>query len=86
MLKIADEQNKIISDEEINTVWGSANFGNITKRDVIKYGLLKRTSGYHQGHTSTQILMELGLINKDFNLSKKGKLYLWTSFCDGSNF
>lgn len=69
-----------VTGEEIDAVWGNANFGGTSRRDVIRFGLLKCACGYYQGHTSTQIITELGLIDKDYNLTAKGKHYLWMAF------
>jgi len=75
---------EMITDEEIEKVWGNANFGSMSKRDVIQFGLLKCVSGYHQGHTSRQIITELGLITEKYNITKKGRAYLWEAFAYGT--
>jgi len=72
----------IISDEEIKKVHANANFGARGKRDVVNYGVLKCASGYHQGHTSTQIIKEHGLVTEKYKLTKKGRQYLWAAFGD----
>ncbi len=74
------ELQKIISDEELNKVWGNANFGNCSKRDVLRSTLLKCASGYYTGHTAKCIVEELGLVTKKWTLTKKGKQYLYESF------
>ncbi len=71
---------EIISDEEIERVHANADFGNILKRDVVNYALLKAASGYHNGHTAKTIIIEHGLITHKLNLTKKGKKYLWEAF------
>lgn len=78
----------IVSDEEIERVHANANFGgDLTKREVVRLGVLKCASGYHQGFTSRSICIEHGLITpKSYVLTKKGKEYLWAAFRDGSNF
>ncbi|MBL4800290.1 MAG: hypothetical protein JKY45_00250 [Emcibacter sp.] len=70
----------IISDDEIDRVHAYASFGDISKRDVVRYGLLKCASGYHQGHTTGQIIKEHGLVGKNMTLTKKGRRYLWAAF------
>lgn len=70
----------IISDKEIDRVHANSSFGKISKRDVVKYGLLKCASGFHQGSTSKAIIREHGLIGKNYTLTKKGKKYLWAAF------
>lgn len=72
---------EIITDEEIEKVWGGAHFGSMQKRDIVNQAVLKCASGYYQGKTSTQIITELGLINEQYNLTPKGKIYLWEAFC-----
>lgn len=71
---------EIIPDSEIEKVHGNANFGGMGKRDVVNLGLLKCASGYYQGHTSTMIITEHGLITKEYELTPKGKQYLWAAF------
>ncbi len=70
----------IISDDEIERVHANANFGSMTKRDVVNQGVLKCASGYYQGSTSTQIITEHGLVDAKYRLTKKGKRYLWAAF------
>lgn len=68
---------KILSDEQINAVWGNANFGSRSKREVIRDTLVKVLAGYDTGRTAKVICRELGLIcNKKWALTTKGKKYL----------
>lgn len=76
------DQQEIISDEEIERVHANADFGGMGKRQVVNQGVLKCASGYYQGHTSTQIIKEHGLINDKYKLTTKGRTYLWASFKD----
>ena len=76
---------KIISNEELNESWGNANFGDCSKRDVLKSTLLKCASGYYTGHTAKCIVEDLGLVTLKWTLTKKGKKYLYEAFsheCD----
>lgn len=69
---------EIVTDEEIEDVWGNANFGGISKRDVLRHGVLKVAGGFYQGYTSSKILQELGLKKIDDNeLTLKGRRYLY---------
>lgn len=77
---------EIVTDEQLDTAYGNAHFGTMTKRDVIRFGVLKCASGYRQGHTSKTICEDLGLITKNYNLTSKGRIYLWAAFSKGSNF
>ena len=74
------ELQEIISDAQIAKIFGNANYGMMARRDVVRFGLLKCVCGYRQGHTSTQILNELGLTTKKYAITKKGKKYLWFAF------
>lgn len=72
----------IITDEDIDRVHANANFGSMSKRDVVNEGVLKYAFGYTGGHTQLCILLEHGLIRKpapgryDSTLTKKGLRYL----------
>ena len=76
----------IPTDEEIDSVWGNASFGEMERIDVVKMGVLKCASGYYQGYTSRCIVQELGLVTKSDNLTRRGKKCLWEWFNDGTNF
>lgn len=69
---------------EIDAVWGQANFGDLSREHVVKYGLLKCASGWHQGATSRAILTELKLITPKYRLTKRGRRALWEYFCGDS--
>ena len=71
---------EIISDEEIERVHANADFGHISKRDVVAMGVLKVAAGYYQGHTSKQIITEHGLVDGNYTLTAKGRTYLWAVF------
>lgn len=76
---------EIISNNEIDAVWGNADFGKISRREVIKFALLKVASGYANGHTAECIIRELGLIGKAKGkkvnyITAKGRRYLWAAF------
>ena len=75
----------MVTEEEIDQVWGYANFGPcITRIDVVRFGLLKCAAGYHQGSTSRAIITELGLITDGYKLTKRGRYCLWQCFKGGS--
>jgi hypothetical protein len=76
----------LVPDAELDAAWGHANFGDMSKREVIRLGTLKCLAGWHQGHTSMTLCTELGLINKKYEVTAKGKAYLWLSCARGSNF
>lgn len=69
---------EVITDAELDSVWGYANFGSCTKREVVKDSLLKCLGGYTTGHTAKCIMKELGLVYANiWDLTKKGKEYLY---------
>ena len=74
---------KMVTLEEVEAVWGNANFGSMSKMDVVKYGLLKRAGMWHQGYTSKHILINLGLVTPKTNkLTKRGGRCLYEFFKD----
>ena len=78
--------SEIISDEEIERVHANANFGDMSKRDVVDDGVLQYVFGYDTGHTQMTILREHGLLRASrlrsyrADLSAKGKDYLRAMF------
>lgn len=73
-----------VTDVELDKAFANANFGSISKREVIKQGLLKCAGRFYQGQTSKQILQELGLVGKGYTLTKKGARYLYFAY-EGDN-
>lgn len=72
---------QIITDEQMDAAWGSANFGITPKREVLRNALLKCASGYYTGYTAKRILEELGLVHRSkWQLSKLGKQYLFEAY------
>lgn len=89
---LADDENKIkkelqslITDEQLDNAWGNANFGKVSKRDLVANTLLKCASGYSTGHTAKCICQQLGLITTKYTLTVKGKEYLWVSHYQGKS-
>ena len=74
------EEREVIPGHVIEAVHANANFGSISKRDVVRQGVLKAASGYHQGSTSQAICLEHGLITHTQTLTTKGRMYLWAAF------
>ncbi len=79
-MNTTDDLLKLVSDEQITSAWGNANFGNTNKRDVIKDALLQIAGDFHTGHTAECILKELGLVSPKRALTKKGRRYLFYAF------
>jgi tRNA(Ile)-lysidine synthase TilS/MesJ len=82
MTKQEKELEKLVSEKKLEVAFGNSNFGDITKREVIKSTLLKYACGYYSGYTAKCIVKELGLITEKLSLTKKGKEYLYYSFAD----
>lgn len=77
----------LVTDKQIELAWGNANFGDgPSKREIIANTILKCASGYHTGHTAKCIVEELGLVTKDWNLSQRGRRYLFAAFSGGKSF
>ncbi len=74
---------QILPDKQINDVWEFADFGSVSKREVIAGALLKCASGYYTGNTAKQIVIELELIGKNWTLTKLGKRYLFAAYSNG---
>lgn len=75
----------LVSDEQMHAAFENTNFGCTDFRGLISQGSIKALAGWHQGHTLTCILVELGLINWNRQTDKikvtaKGKHYIWLSF------
>ena len=81
--KVKTEAQKIISDDEVETVHANANFGSMKKRDVLNLGVLKCYCGYYQGYTSRTINIEHGLISQDYKVTEKGRKYLVAVYGEG---
>lgn len=77
---------EIITDKEVEKVHAYAEFGKMSKREVVNQAVLKCASGYYQGHTSQQIILEHKLITPKYKLTKKGKEYLWAVFSNDPEF
>jgi len=77
---------EIVSDEEIEKVWGNANFGDRNKRDLIRHCLLTYSCNLRDGYTILSICRDLGLIELcRGKLTKKGKWYMYSAFCEENN-
>lgn len=80
---LSDElEGLIVTDAEIEAVHGHANFGSMSKREVVDDGVLKYAFGYTSGSTQLSILLEHGLVRRPkpgsyyTTLTRKGQRYL----------
>lgn len=74
------DEEELVTEADLLQAFGNANFGDMDPRTVIRQGVLKCASGYYQGHTSRTICKDLGLISSDYEVTAKGKQYLWAAF------
>lgn len=78
---------EIITDQQIEDAWGSANFGSIYKREVLCDTILKVLAGYDTGRTAKVICRELGLIHPTkWMLSSKGRKYIGEYLLETNKF
>ena len=75
-----------ITDEEIKIAFANTDFGVDDHREVVNYSLLQYACGITTGSFARAILQELGLITNSRNLTKKGKIYLYTAFNNDKSF
>ena len=52
----------LVTDADIDAVWGNANFGNTPRRKVLDDALFQIAGGYATGHTAMCICQELKLV------------------------
>ena len=77
------DSNTLVTKDEIDAVWGNADFGDTPRMEIVKQAVLKCNCGFHQGHTSKMIAEELGLIYEDeYRVTKRGKFCLWKWYGD----
>jgi len=76
---------EIVTDKRLDDVFQYANFGGTSKRDVVKWALMKVACRYANGHTAECIIIELGLVGKDLILTDNGREYLYEAFNQGGN-
>jgi hypothetical protein len=75
----------LIPKEQFDKAFEGTHFGTQKNRELIKKALLKNASGYANGFTIEQILIELGLMKRNRKLTKLGKEYLYEAFCSSIN-
>ena len=80
--EIQQPADAVVSDDDIDAVWGNANFGaNTDKREIILDTLFKYARGFSTGSTATHICQDLGLIKNyrtgdDIVWTEKGEQYI----------
>ena len=67
----------LVPDGLLDLAFVNTNFGGVLPRVVVRQAILKAAVGWHQGHTSTVVLKDLGLLEDDYTLTAKGRMYLW---------
>lgn len=81
------DPREIISDAEIERVHAFANFGDTSKRSVVDQAILQCASGYSNGYTAEQIIIEhglakLGRTTRKAAITAKGRKYLFAAFSE----
>lgn len=74
--------NQIITDDQIDSVWGNSDFGTRTPREVVDDTMFKCAGGYRTGHTAQQIAIELGLVTRNWTITELGHRYLCAIISD----
>ena len=75
----------LVTDEQMHASFKNTNFGHTDFRGLLAQGSIKALAGWHQGHTLTCIMAELGLISWNrqsdkIKVTSKGKHYIWLAF------
>ena len=81
-----EKPENIVTDSELENVWGNANFGpywNEHKRDFLNNTMLKVATQYESGSTAKYIVIKLGLVKEDWTFAQKGRDYLLAVFFKG---
>lgn len=80
---------EIIPDVLIEQAWGNSNFGeylNANKRELVNNTVLKCVCGYYTGKTAESIVMELDLVTSKWELTNRGRAYLYAAFSNGKSY
>lgn len=65
-----------IPEQELEDNFRGTNFGGLDHRKLLESSVLKKAMGYHCGHTITTIMQEMGLINADGKVLRRGQMVL----------
>lgn len=68
--------SKTIPDGELTDAFAGTNFGGANHRALLESSVLKKAMGYHCGHTITTIMRDMGLINADGKVLRRGQMVL----------
>ena len=72
------------TNEQLRAAWGNSNFGDTSKRNVLRVALLQYACKYSTGRTIECICKELGLITSQRSLTKTGNEYLFGAYENGT--
>lgn len=70
----------IVSESDLASAFSGTDFGGADHRQLIEVGVLKKAAGYCCGHTLTEVMIGLGLINRKGGLLKRGVKLLRAAF------
>ena len=66
----------VIPDLELEDTFKGTDFGGADHRKLLETSVLKKAMGYHCGHTITTIMQDMGLINVDGKVLRRGQMVL----------
>jgi hypothetical protein len=67
-----------VHDYELEDAFAGTNFGpNPDKRNLVAECLLKIQANYSPGHTITEIVIELGMLTRKGNITKRGRRFMY---------
>ncbi|WP_454674874.1 hypothetical protein [Achromobacter pestifer] len=70
----------VVSERELEVAFLGTNFGGADHRKLIEIGAFKKACGFQCGHTLTQIMIGLKLINANGTLLKRGRELLRAAY------
>ncbi|WP_368647992.1 hypothetical protein ABRZ10_07130 [Castellaniella ginsengisoli] len=66
----------VIPNSELAALFEGTDFGGLDHRKLLESSVLKKAMGYHCGHTITTIMKDMGLINADGKVLRRGQMVL----------
>lgn len=69
-----------LTDEDIAEAFEGTNFGRTDYKHLLALSVLKKSLGYHCGHTITTIMVKSGLTKESGKLTDAGKIFCYDYF------
>lgn len=72
----------VISDDEILKEFGDTHtsYTLLEKRELLEKGVIDALVGYSSGHTLTEIMKNMKLINKNNAPLERGRYFIWNTY------